>query len=824
MKGEEGLTAVELGQEVADALLAPSQQVENVQAPWIGERVEERRVPREAVGADVSGDHASIYQDMLIRASPPLHSGVPTREFPLDDSRAARDISPMTVSLNPTVPSAPSVGGQHHWRFFRAGGSDQVAFERADDLLRLADLDPKLWMALACPVRGLEFDERTLALMDTDRDGRIRVPEVLAAVSWACSLMKDPSVLLRGGDLMLDSINAESPEGARLLASARQILHSLGRGDARGIAVADTMETVKVFAQTRFNGDGVVPVESVDEGPDRAVAEAIVAAVGAVVDRSGKPGITQPTIDQFFADCDAYADWWAHTEREAAELLPLGARTIPALQAMQAVRGKVDDFFVRCRLAAFDGRAVEALNREVAEYVAIASNDLQRSAPEVAGFPLARIEAGRALPLTEALNPAWAAAMEEFRVRAVLPILGDRSALTESDWARIGATFAAHETWAAGKVGSSVEALGIARVSELARGRSRAALLSLVAQDAALAPEMDAIDNVERLARYQRDLVTLLNNFVAFRDFYARERPAVFQAGTLYLDGRSCDLCVRVDDAGKHAALAGLAKCYLAYCECTRTDGQTMTIAAAFTGGDSDNLMVGRNGVFYDRKGRDWDATITKVVENPISIRQAFWAPYKKLVRLIEEQVARRAAAGAAASDARVSVVATMATSIDSQRPAAPAKKIDVGTVAALGVAFGALATATAAIAGYLSGVLDNPFWQICIAFGGLILLISAPSMLIAWLKLRQRNLGPLLDASGWAVNGRVQMNVPFGGALTHEAQIPIGAESSFAVKYPETPTVMPKMVVAGLAAAFLLSLLLHYKVIGSGGMFDWGR
>jgi len=31
--------------------------------------------------------------------------------------------------------------------------------------------------------------------------------------------------------------------------------------------------------------------------------------------------------------------------------------------------------------------------------------------------------------------------------------------------------------------------------------------------------------------------------------------------------------------------------------------------------------MVGRNGVFYDRKGRDYDATITKIVASPISLR-----------------------------------------------------------------------------------------------------------------------------------------------------------------------------------------------------------
>lgn len=327
---------------------------------------------------------------------------------------------------------------------------------------------------------------------------------------------------------------------------------------------------------------------------------------------------------------------------------------------------------------------------------------------------------------------------------------------------------------------------------------------------------------VERLARYHRDLVGLLNNFVAFRDLYGRERPSVFQAGTLYLDGRRADLCVRVDDSGKHAALAGLAKCYLAYCECSRPGGEKLTIAAAFTGGDADNLMVGRNGVFYDRKGHDWDATITKIVENPISIQQAFWAPYKKLVRFIEEQVAKRAAAGEAAADTKVSTTATTAATLDQQKPPAEApKKIDVGTVAALGVAVGAIGAFVTTVIGYLTGVFKLPFWQVCLVFAGIILAISLPSMAVAWLKLRQRNLGPILDANGWAVNGRVKMNVPFGAKLTRVGAVPLDAQSSFAVKYPEPPTALPKLITTLVGIAFLLSFLNHYGVIHrlSGGM-----
>lgn len=713
---------------------------------------------------------------------------------------------------------------KHIWRFFRAGGSDQVALETADDLRNLRQLDQKLWVALACPVKGLEFDERTLALMDADGDGRIRVPEVLAAVEWACAMLKDPAILYKGGDLALASINDATEDGARLLTSARAILASLGKAEATHISVADTAKRDEVFAKSRFNGDGVIPLEVVPEGEARQVAESIVASIGAVADRSGRTGYSADTLTAFFDECAGFAAWYSRTEAEAATLLPLGEQTVAAVAALQAVRAKVDDYFGRCRLAAFDARATAALNRQEAEYIEIAAKDLHISADEVAGFPLAKVEAGRALPLGTGVNPAWASRIAAFRDTAVVPVLGSRTELSEADWQALTAKFAAHEAWTAGKAGHRVEALGIARVREILGSPLRATLQGMLDEDATLSPAMNAIDNVERLARYHRDLADLLNNFVAFRDFYGREVPAVFQAGTLYLDGRSVDLCVRVDDAGKHAALAGLAKCYLAYCDCSRKSGEKLSIAAAFTGGDSDNLMVGRNGVFYDRQGRDWDATIIKVVENPISIRQAFWSPYKKLVRLIEEQVAKRAAAGQAAADARIGSAATATANVDAAAKAAPEgpKKIDVGTVAALGVAVGAIGTFLTALIGYLTGVLTLPFWQVVLAFVGILLVISAPSMLIAWLKLRQRNLGPILDANGWAVNGRVKMNVPFGGALTHEAEIPPGAQSSFVVKYPEPPTALPKLIGAAVAIAFMVSLLNHFGLIHSlsGGSF----
>jgi hypothetical protein len=291
------------------------------------------------------------------------------------------------------------------------------------------------------------------------------------------------------------------------------------------------------------------------------------------------------------------------------------------------------------------------------------------------------------------------------------------------------------------------------------------------------------------MVHYHRDLHTLLRNFVSFSDFYDPARSAVFQAGTLYLDARSCDLCVRVEDPAAHATLASLSRMYVAYCECRRAGGGTMKIAACFTQGDSDYLMVGRNGIFYDRQGRDWDATIVKIVENPISIRQAFFAPYKKFLRLVEEQVARFAAAKEQQSGARLADAAS--GTVDRATGTAAAAKpqaVDigkmVGIIAAIGVGAGALGTL---LGGLVSGFLRlEPWWAKLFAIAGVLLVISGPSVLIATLNLRQRTLGPVLDANGWAVNGRVKVNLPLGYTLTARALLPPGSIRSFKDPYED--------------------------------------
>ena len=148
--------------------------------------------------------------------------------------------------------------------------------------------------------------------------------------------------------------------------------------------------------------------------------------------------------------------------------------------------------------------------------------------------------------------------------------------------------------------------------------------------------------------------------------------------------------------------------------------------------------------------------------------------------------------------------------------PAAPAKPaFDPSVVALLSLAWGSLAAAAASILVFL-GKFEP--WQIPIFLVGVMLVISAPSMAIAWLKLRKRNLGPILDANGWAVNAKAKMNVPFGGALTGVASLPVGATFGAADAFAEKRSPWPRVLVA----AFVIWFIWAFLNDSQGRLYTW--
>lgn len=703
----------------------------------------------------------------------------------------------------------------HRWAFARLGGSDQPLLRNAADLARLGELDQKLWVALGCPTRGLAMDTHTLDLLDADRDGQIRAPEIIAAAAWVHSLLKNPDSLFPSlTSLPLDAINTSNPQGAKIRDAAARILETSGKSDAKAITTADTANMVKAFCQNPLNGDGVVVPDSAGDPALSQLIQEVVGAVGGVTDRSGAPGVSSAKLGEFKQCLADHSAWIALGEADKPGVFPLGAQTGAALALALELKPKIDDYFARCRLAAFDPRAAALMNKTEADLASLASRQLSERAAEAADFPLARVEADRPLPLASGVNPAWAAQLAQFQANVASPLLGGPiSNLAESDWAAIQQRLKPHQAWLAAKKGPAAERLGVARIRTILAENRFASLQTVIDLDLARAGEFASLSDVDRLVYLCRDLVPLLNNFVSFHHFYSLKEKAIFQFGTLYIDGRSCDLCLKVDDAGKHSAMAGLGKICLLYCDCARrSSGERITICAAMTTGDSHRLMVGRNGVFYDRQGRDWDATVVKLVENPISLRQAVWAPYRRIAKLVGDQIEKFASSRDKQVESRMSTsVAATATDVEKGKNPAAAGGVNVasmvGVLAGIGLALGAIGGAFASLTQSFFGLA---WWQMPLAVLGAMALVSGPSVLLAWLKLRQRNLAPMLDANGWAVNGRAMINIPFGARLTSRGLLPPHSTLSLNDPFHDEGLVSPNIKLAawiaiGFGAWYLL-------------------
>ncbi len=333
---------------------------------------------------------------------------------------------------------------------------------------------------------------------------------------------------------------------------------------------------------------------------------------------------------------------------------------------------------------------------------------------------------------------------------AVIPEDAVKPGMTEKKFAEMGAQIAEWEAAKAAAEGANADALAAAKAEFMP---------------------------LRKLLLLHRDFYRLLRNFITLEDFYDLNEKTIasFQAGTLIIDQRACHLCIRVNDPAKHDAQAPLSGMYLLYCNCVnQKSGKTAQIVAAMTQGEIKNLSVGKNGIFYDNDGLDYDATVTKIIDNPISIRQAFWTPYRKFAKWIEEKINKSAAEkDAKAFDdmtAKADAAKVEGAPDGAQKPAFDIAKF-AGIFAAIGMALGMIGTMLVSVA---KGWVTLTWWQQILVFCGILLLISGPSMIMAWLKLRRRNLAPVLNANGWAVNADAIISVPFGKTLTEQVSFPL--------------------------------------------------
>lgn len=603
--------------------------------------------------------------------------------------------------------------GSYKWTYCSLGGTTRVNIACGADIAHLRELDEKMWTVLSCPVKGLEMDERTLDLIDFDRDGKIRVEEVVAAAEWLCSVLKDPNTILLGHDFIdLADFNTENEEGVKLQESAKQVLKIMGLNKTT-ISLAELNEFLAHY----------------DEECQNQLKESLDALTVATA--------------------------------------PYGDKSDDAVAAVNALRDKVADYFMRCKFIQFHDDCAAALDVSVEKVAAISDKNLSTSLDEISSYPISRPIANAVLPINEGINPAWQDAFGKVKSLVLDVDYPGKESINEEEW---NAVVAKIDAYVAAKADEE-KAINDSQVEKVN-------------------DEHAVIEPLERLLHLYRDFYTLLRNYVMMTDFYDLSKQAIFQAGKLYIDSRCLNLCMKVSDVAKHMDGSKISGMFLLYCKCTsKVKNATMDIVAVLTDGEVNNVRVGKNAVFYDNDGQDWDAVITQIVDNPISIREAFWSPYRKFGRWVTEKLSKSAQEKEAKSFDNLTAKADSAAATIGKDgkpvPAADTKKaFDIAKFAGIFAAIGlALGFVLQALTGVFK-VMFSSFFGFCLVVVVVMLCISGPSMFLAWLKLRNRNLGPVLNANGWAINSKILVNTRFGATLTDMAKYPkIVANDPYAVK-----------------------------------------
>ena len=668
-------------------------------------------------------------------------------------------------------------------RFQRFGRSLHLRIATADDLAAACRLDTAHWVATGAPVTGFNADATLLRLLDTDANGRILCFEVIQAVGWLRKVLRDRAGIAAGSTVLrLEAIDTDDEDGRRIHESASKMLASLDAAEAGEITLDQVRQIEQAVEATPVSEAGVVLPAAAEDEPIRQFIADVVATVGGAPHPSDEPGVDRAHLDEFLAQARAHLDWLARGDLGAGEavtaIMPLGAATPAAFEAYAALKAKTDQYFAQCQAVAFEARVAARLGIADAELEALDVDDPPAIAALIRAAPLARARADGVLHFAEPVNPAWAAALARLREQVLAPLLGPASggALSAGDWEKVKDSFAAHEAWLAAKAGAALEPLGPETLARYLDASYRAAVEALIAHSAETAFVLDNIRLTEKCILYQAHLLELANNFVSFPRLYDPGSRALFETGSLVMDGRRFNLAVRVTDRAAHAAVAKTGNMFVLYVEIVPPGGAaTFEVAVPVTSGTKGNLCVGKRGVFEDLLGRELDARVVQVIENPISLGEGFVSPFQRLGRLLSGKIESMT------TSAEKKLDTTAGAAVDAAKGAPPPKEpagrglMAGGLLMGGGVALAALGSAVAYIGKTLTNVQN--YLTILIVIGVAILAVVLPTTIVALVKLRRRDLSAILEGAGWAINARMRLTRRQGRYFAQRPRLPAGAE-----------------------------------------------
>ena len=651
-----------------------------------------------------------------------------------------------------------------HLIFKNYGKSYQLRIQDAQDLEKIQVLDETRWATTSAPINSLNCDPAFTSYVDTDQNGRIRTNEIKDAQTWLFRFLTNRSRLSVGTDVLdLSDIDTSHPEGQRLRKVAELILTNLDSPGAKKISLAQVRDVQSIMASATNNGDGIIPPEATSDSDLAQFITSVIETVGSTLDASGKAGINQERLDIFFHETEAYLAWKAKGEipkgTNTTEIMPWGTETPQAYELMAGLEEKIEQYFAQCAMVRLDERTAHQMQLRQKELEQIDFTNKSIMEARIKDAPLAVPNPKGMLELEAAINPLYVKRLFDLREKVLKRALGGLvKQLSQKQWEKVKNVFAPYQAWLKNKQGAKVEKLDADKLRTYLSGPYRKQVSELIAKDVAVADDLNQMHNLEKLILYQRWLMELANNFVSFSNLYNPQTPALFEMGTLVIDGRQITFTMKVQDRQAHKKIAEKSCMYLLYIEVTGRQDKDIKfeVVAAVTSGTAGRLRLGKRGIFFTIDGREWDAQIVDIVENPISIGESVRAPFQQITSFIRKQVDK--------------FTKSREGKLEKSFTAPSASGMTRDLLLGGGIAIAALGTSFAYITKALSQVKPT---HILVALAGIALVILLPGIIIGFIKIRKRDMSVLLEASGWAVNVHMRLNATLGRLFTHVPNLP---------------------------------------------------
>jgi len=649
-----------------------------------------------------------------------------------------------------------------HSSFENFGSSLHFIIKDYYDLEAVLELDEALWIATTAPISTLKIDPVFLHLLDADDDERLRAEEIKDGIRFLQKYLVDYSEVRENNlSLRLTAINTKTELGERIHSSALKVLSRLNV--APESVKLDQIRTVKKeVLDGGLDQAGIVLVEAAKTDKTRKYIEDILRTVGGKQHPNGQKGIDKDSLSNFMEECRHYIGWQLEAGEvngdATTETLPLGKKTAEGYALFHSLVKKLIQYFLLCDIKRLNPEFLSRALETPEANLALNLINIEEAEAYLKNAPLSFLDSDGTLDLTGEINPYFSKQIKELTETVIHPLLGKKTKhLTKESFHQLQKIFQPFVHWTDKMPEVHVDIIEAETVQEYLDDLSYHQFLEeLIEKSHKTAFVLDNLKELERLLLYQGYMLPLVNSFVSFPKLYNPEKRALFEEGTLVMDGRHFTLAVKVDDRKHHIETSKSSNIFVIYCELHGTDNEKVyEIAVPITSGSRGNIHLNKWGIFNDIDGNELHAKVVDIVENPISISEAMVEPFVRISRAFFSRLEEFS------SKAEERLFNKDAKSKDKKKK----DSASAGLLAGGGFAVAALGSSFAFITKTLAGLHLKTVIFALLIFAGLI---AIPAGIAAYYKLTRRDLSTILEGSGWGINSRMKLTKEQANTFTY--------------------------------------------------------